>query len=151
VLETFDPRDLLARILMHVAEPRAHLVRHYGEYAVAARAKRRRHEQPIEYGRDLPSPGLVASDDDPSPAERRASSHNSRAMTGVPGPINARIVSVGLPAATSSYLPETVLEVHYTIPLKSYSLSSTVTFTADMYIGHFALAFGSRKIRGSCI
>jgi len=73
VLETFDPRDLLARILMHVAEPRAHLVRHYGEYAVAARAKRRRLEQLIEYGRELPCPGPVASGDDPSSAERRAS------------------------------------------------------------------------------
>jgi len=72
VLETFDPRDLLARILIHVAEPRAHLVRHYGEYAVAARAKRRRQEQPIEHGCELPSPDL-ASDHDPSPAERRSS------------------------------------------------------------------------------
>jgi len=73
VLETFDPRDLLARILMHVAEPNVHLVRHYGEYSVAARAKRRRHEQPIEYGRESPSHGPLASDDDPSSAERRAS------------------------------------------------------------------------------
>ena len=72
VLETFDPRDLLARILMPVAEPRAHLVRHYGEYAVAARAKRRRQEQPIEHGREPPNPDLAA-DRDPSPAERRAS------------------------------------------------------------------------------
>jgi hypothetical protein len=70
VLETFDPRDLLARILMHVAEPRAHLVRHYGEYSVAARAKRRRQEQPIEHGHELASPAV---DQDPSPAERRAS------------------------------------------------------------------------------
>lgn len=72
VLERFAPRDLLARILMHVAEPKAHLVRHYGEYSVAARAKRRRHEQPIEHGRELPGPD-AASDDGPSPAERRAS------------------------------------------------------------------------------
>ncbi len=70
VLETFDPRELLARILMHVAEPRAHLVRHYGEYSVAARAKRRRQEQPIEHGRDLANPTV---DPDPSPAQRRAS------------------------------------------------------------------------------
>jgi hypothetical protein len=72
VLETFDPRDLLARVLMHVAEPRAHLVRHYGEYSVAARAKRRRQEQPIEHGRELPNPDLAA-ERNPSPAERRAS------------------------------------------------------------------------------
>ncbi|MCP4902398.1 MAG: hypothetical protein GY906_35980 [bacterium] len=72
VVETFDPSDLLARILMHVAEPRTHLVRHYGEYAVAARAKRRRKEQPIEHSRELPGPD-PAADDEPSSAERRAS------------------------------------------------------------------------------
>ena len=55
-----------------MAEPRAHLVRHYGEYAVATHAKRRRQEQPIEHGRELPRPDLAA-DRDPSPAERRAS------------------------------------------------------------------------------
>ena len=70
VLETFDPRDLLARILMHVAEPRAHLVRHYGEYAVAVRAKRRRQEQQIEHGQELAYSNV---DQDPSTAERRAS------------------------------------------------------------------------------
>jgi len=72
VLETFDPRELLARILIHVAEPRAHLVRHYGEYSVAARAKRRRQERPIEHGHEIASPA-VAPDQQPSPAERRAS------------------------------------------------------------------------------
>jgi hypothetical protein len=72
VLETFDPRELLARILIHVAEPRAHLVRHYGEYSVAARAKRRRKEQPIEHGHGLANP-TADLDQDPSPAERRAS------------------------------------------------------------------------------
>jgi hypothetical protein len=40
--ELFDPKDLLARLLMHIPAPRLHLVRYYGHYASAARAGRRR-------------------------------------------------------------------------------------------------------------
>ena len=40
--ETFDPADFLARVLMHVPEPRRHLVRYYGAYSNASRGRRRR-------------------------------------------------------------------------------------------------------------
>jgi len=40
VTEAFDPRDLLARILMHVVQPRAQVIRYYGEYSVRARSTR---------------------------------------------------------------------------------------------------------------
>ena len=40
--EAFDPADFLARVLMHVPEPRRHLVRYYGAYSNASRGRRRR-------------------------------------------------------------------------------------------------------------
>jgi hypothetical protein len=42
--ELFDAREFLARVLMHVPEPRRHLVRYYGAYSNAARGRRRRAE-----------------------------------------------------------------------------------------------------------
>jgi hypothetical protein len=39
--ESFDPRDLLARLLMHIPAPRLHLVRYYGRYSNVARARRK--------------------------------------------------------------------------------------------------------------
>ncbi|HVS62402.1 MAG TPA: transposase [Thermoanaerobaculia bacterium] len=38
--ELFDRHDLLARLLMHIPAPRLHIVRYYGHYASAARARR---------------------------------------------------------------------------------------------------------------
>jgi hypothetical protein len=38
--EPFDARELLARLLMHIPAPRLHLVRYYGHYSSAARARR---------------------------------------------------------------------------------------------------------------
>jgi hypothetical protein len=46
--EQFDPVEFLARVLMHVPEPRRHLVRYYGAYSSAARGRRRRR---VEGGR----------------------------------------------------------------------------------------------------
>ena len=40
--ESFDPLDFIARVLMHVPEPRRHLVRYYGAYASVVRARKRR-------------------------------------------------------------------------------------------------------------
>ena len=40
--EAFDAHDFLARLLQHIPAPRLHLVRYYGHYANAARAKRRK-------------------------------------------------------------------------------------------------------------
>ena len=44
-LEAFDPADFLARVIMHVPEPRRHLVRYYGAYSNASRGRRRREIQ----------------------------------------------------------------------------------------------------------
>jgi len=65
VVESFDPRDLLARILMHVVEPRAQVIRYYGEYAVRARATRRRDGRPLEHGRDPATDSEIANPDGP--------------------------------------------------------------------------------------
>ncbi len=40
--EVIDPADFLARVLMHVPEPRRHRVRYYGWYSNASRGKRRK-------------------------------------------------------------------------------------------------------------
>ena len=83
MVESFDPRDLLARILMHVVEPRTQVIRYYGEYAVRARATRRRDGRPLEHGCDHASDSEIAnpngtpeetSGDDPATrrAQRRA-------------------------------------------------------------------------------
>ena len=43
--ETFDLTEFLARVIMHIPEPRRHLVRYYGAYSNVARGKRRRQEE----------------------------------------------------------------------------------------------------------
>ena len=40
--EAFDPAEFLARVIMHIPEPRRHLVRYYGWYSNVSRGKRRR-------------------------------------------------------------------------------------------------------------
>ena len=40
--EAFDPAEFLARVIMHIPEPRRHLVRYYGTYSNVSRGKRRR-------------------------------------------------------------------------------------------------------------
>jgi hypothetical protein len=42
VVETLDPAEAVARIVAQIPEPRKHLIRSYGHYANAARAKRER-------------------------------------------------------------------------------------------------------------
>jgi hypothetical protein len=44
VAETFDPAEFLARVIMHIPEPRRHLVRYYGAYSNVSRGKRRRQD-----------------------------------------------------------------------------------------------------------
>lgn len=72
VIESFDPRDLLARVLMHVAEPKAHLIRYYGEYAHAVQGCRRRDNEPLEHGREHRNDGNEPQDDALTRAEQRA-------------------------------------------------------------------------------
>ncbi len=42
VAEAFDPAEFVARVIMHIPEPRRHLVRYYGWYSNVLRGKRRR-------------------------------------------------------------------------------------------------------------
>ena len=39
---SFGPAEFLARVIMHIPEPRRHLVRYYGAYSNVSRGKRRR-------------------------------------------------------------------------------------------------------------
>lgn len=48
--KTFDPADFLARLLMHIPEPRRHLVRYLGEYSSVVRARRQAEAQDAEPG-----------------------------------------------------------------------------------------------------
>jgi len=47
-VETFDPAEFIARVIMHVPEPRRHLVRYYGWYSNVSRGKRRLREEAAE-------------------------------------------------------------------------------------------------------
>ena len=40
-VETFDPSEFLARVIMHIPEPRRHMLRYYGAYSNVSRGKRR--------------------------------------------------------------------------------------------------------------
>ena len=41
--EAFDPAEFVARVIMHIPEPRRHLVRYYGWYSNISRGRRRTH------------------------------------------------------------------------------------------------------------
>ncbi len=43
-VEAFDPGEFLARVIMHVPEPRRHLVRYYGWYSNVSRGRRQQAE-----------------------------------------------------------------------------------------------------------
>ena len=86
---------LLARILMNLAEPGAHLVRGYREHSVAARANRRRLERPIECPSKLPNPDLVVFGDDLSSDERRAAGHPRARLVGLISESDQLLCDVG--------------------------------------------------------
>jgi len=46
-VEAFDPVEFLARVIMHIPEPRRHLVRYYGWYSNVSRGKRKRDEEGV--------------------------------------------------------------------------------------------------------
>jgi len=58
-VEAFDPAEFLARVIMHIPEPRRHLVRYYGWYSNVSRGKRRKacpeHERPGDAAIAVPS------------------------------------------------------------------------------------------------
>ena len=74
VTEDFDPAEFLARVIMHIPEPRRHLVRYYGVYWNVSRGKRRR-----QTDADI---GAVPSDGRHVPAARadRDQSPEARAL-----------------------------------------------------------------------
>jgi len=59
-IEAFDPGEFLARVIMHIPEPRRHLVRYYGWYSNVCRGKRRKagreHEMDVDAVAGPPSP-----------------------------------------------------------------------------------------------
>ncbi|MEJ2188365.1 MAG: transposase [Acidobacteriota bacterium] len=59
-VEAFDPEEFLARVIMHIPEPRRHLVRYYGWYSNVSRGKRRKagreHERTVGAVSGPPSP-----------------------------------------------------------------------------------------------
>jgi len=61
-VETFDPADFLARVIMHIPEPKRHLVRYYGWYSNVSRGKRRKAE--VELGLLAPARSGGPSRDD---------------------------------------------------------------------------------------
>jgi len=70
--ETFDQAEFLARVIMHIPEPRRHLVRYYGAYSNVSRGKRRRQDE-ADIGaapRDIEHATLVQADRDCSPDAR---------------------------------------------------------------------------------
>ena len=58
-VEAFDPAEFLVRVIMHIPEPRRHLVRYHGWYSKVSRGKRRKacpeHEHPGEAAIAVPS------------------------------------------------------------------------------------------------
>jgi len=74
VAEIFDPAEFLARVIMHVPEPRRHLVRYYGAYSNVSRGKRRRHDE-ADIGAAPPDGRHV-----PSASAARGHSPDARAL-----------------------------------------------------------------------
>ncbi|MGD1149110.1 MAG: transposase [Thermoanaerobaculaceae bacterium] len=60
-----DPKDFLARVVMHIPEPRRHVIRSYGVYSRVVRA-RRRHIAPAVAGPPCtPEPPAAGAPADP--------------------------------------------------------------------------------------
>jgi hypothetical protein len=66
--ESFDPCDFLARLLMHISEPRRHTTRFYGYYSNVTRGARRQENGEQTEDRE---PGQENDADDLPAAERR--------------------------------------------------------------------------------
>ncbi len=72
-MEAVDPGDFLARVIMHIPQPRRHLVRYYGWYSNVSRGKRRNAER--EYAKPV-----SAVDGPPSSPTARAAARVGRAL-----------------------------------------------------------------------
>ncbi len=70
-VETFDPLEFLARVIMHIPEPRRHLVRYYGRYSNVSRGKRRKEDD---------AEGAGSPDAEGPPERRREEGPGARAL-----------------------------------------------------------------------
>jgi len=61
-----DPKDFLARLVMHIPDPHRHVTRYYGAYSSVLRARRRR-EAPARGGTQQPD--APASSTSPAPTD----------------------------------------------------------------------------------
>ncbi len=66
--ESYEAVDFLARLLMHIPEPRLHLIRYVGHYANAARANRRKR---VEGAMEPEGSGSARREAIPGSADRR--------------------------------------------------------------------------------
>ena len=64
VEETFDAAEFLARVIMHIPEPRRHLVRYYGWYSNVSRGGRRKAEAEVERVAEVGVAGASRDDRD---------------------------------------------------------------------------------------
>ena len=72
IAEAFDPAEFVARVIMHIPEPRRHLVRYYGWYSNVSRGKRRKAE--AENGE------VVGAGADPASRAARVEARDARAL-----------------------------------------------------------------------
>ncbi|MEJ2024325.1 MAG: transposase [Deltaproteobacteria bacterium] len=63
-VESFDPLEFLARVVLHIPEPRRHLVRYYGWYSNVSRGNRRRAQGEIDEAGVCPSPSSAGKHED---------------------------------------------------------------------------------------
>ena len=70
--EAFDPAEFVARVIMHIPQPRRHLVRYYGWYSNVCRGKRRKAE--AENGE------VVGAGAGPASRAARTETRNARAL-----------------------------------------------------------------------
>ena len=70
--EAFDPAEFVARVIMHIPEPRRHLVRYYGWYSNVSRGKRRKAEAENE---EVVDTGVALA-----PRAARAEARSARAL-----------------------------------------------------------------------
>ena len=68
--EVFDPAGFLARVIMHIPEPRRHLVRYYGWYSNVSRGKRRKAEAELGLLAPAGFSGPSRDDRDRTPSAR---------------------------------------------------------------------------------
>lgn len=68
-----DPKEFLARVVMHIPEPRRHVIRYYGAYSSVVRARRRREAPATVSGQPAQaSPPMARAAQSPTDPDLRA-------------------------------------------------------------------------------